>query len=93
MGEAANVQILRADPTRPPRAAQPCALVFLDPPYRSGLGPPALAALAAAGWIAPDAIACLEVAAREDCAPPDGFTLLDERRYGAAKLLLLRRTA
>ncbi len=69
----------------------PAALVFLDPPYKSGLAPPALAALAAVGWLAPAAIAVIEVAAREELAPPAGFTMIDERVYGAARLVFLRR--
>jgi 16S rRNA (guanine966-N2)-methyltransferase len=91
LGEAERAHIVAGDATRPPRAAQPCALAFLDPPYRSGLAAPALAALAAAGWLAPDALVVIEVAAREDLPPPAGFTMLDERVYGAARLVFLRR--
>ena len=45
---------------KPPRAQAPCDLVFLDPPYREGLMETALAALLAAGWIAPGALVCAE---------------------------------
>ena len=91
LGESEHAQIVLGDATRPPRAALACALAFLDPPYRSGLAAPALAALAAAGWLAPDALAVIEVAAREDLPPVAGFTMLDERVYGAAQLIFLRR--
>jgi 16S rRNA (guanine966-N2)-methyltransferase len=64
---------------------------LLDPPYRSGLAGPALTALAATGWLAPRAIAVAEIAADEEFSLPDGFTLIDERKYGAAKLIFLRR--
>ena len=64
--------------------------MFLAPPYRSGFADPALAALAAAGWLAPDALAVVELAAREHFTPPAGFTLLEERVYGAARLVFLR---
>ncbi len=67
----------------------PASLAFLDPPYRSGLAPKALTALRAAGWLAPAALISVEVGSKEDFTPPDGFTVLDERRYGAAKLVLL----
>lgn len=67
----------------------PATLAFLDPPYRSGLAPKALAALRTAGWLAPGALVSVEVGSKEDLAPPEGFTVLDERRYGAAKLVLL----
>nr|WP_236552643.1 RsmD family RNA methyltransferase [Belnapia sp. F-4-1] len=87
--EEARCTVLAADATRPPRAALPCGLLFLDPPYAEGVMERALAALAAAGWIAPDAIICAEYAAG-DAVPPPGFALLAERAHGAAQLLVLR---
>ena len=90
LGESARVRIVQGDATRPPRAVVQCATVFLDPPYRSGLAVTALEALDAAGWFAPQALAVVELAAREELLPPRGFTLLDERVYGAARLVFLR---
>jgi 16S rRNA (guanine966-N2)-methyltransferase len=89
--ESAHAQIIPGDGTRPPRATRQCAVAFIDPPYRSGLAAPALEALDRAGWLAPDALAIVELGAREEFAPPAGFTLLDERTYGAARLVFLRR--
>jgi 16S rRNA (guanine966-N2)-methyltransferase len=89
---AAHATVLGADALAPPRAAEPVTVAFLDPPYREGLGPRALAALAAAGWFAPGAIVTVEVAAREEFAPATGFEIVDERRYGAARIVLLRAT-
>jgi 16S rRNA (guanine966-N2)-methyltransferase len=91
LDEADRAQIVAGDATRPPRAILACAVAFLDPPYRSGLAASALGALAAGGWLTPDALAVIEVAAREDLAQPEGFTLIDERVYGAARLVFLRR--
>lgn len=91
LGEGARTRILPGDATRPLRATSGCAVVFIDPPYRSGLAAPALAALEAAGWFAPEAIAVVEIAAREELTAPTGFSLLDERVYGAARLVFLRR--
>jgi 16S rRNA (guanine966-N2)-methyltransferase len=93
LGEAGRATLLPGDATRPPRAATPASLAFLDPPYGEELAAPALAALAAAGWLAPNALVIVEVAAREDLAPPPGFTFLEERRYGAARFVFLRRDA
>ena len=90
--EAANATVLGADALSPPRAAEPVTVAFLDPPYREGLGPKALAALAAAGWFAPGAIVTVEVAAREEFTAPPGFEILDERRYGAARIVIVRAT-
>ena len=88
--EEKSASIIAGDALHPPRAAAPCSLAFLDPPYGEDLAPPALAALAAAGWLAPDALAVAEVAAKEKLSPPTGFTLLEERRYGAARIVFLR---
>jgi 16S rRNA (guanine966-N2)-methyltransferase len=94
LDEEPRASLVLADAVDPPakRAAQHAAtLVFLDPPYRSGLGAPALAALDARGWIAPEAVAVVESEARDSFEPPDGFTLVDERRYGKAKIRFLRK--
>lgn len=90
IGEAATAKVVRADATRPPPSREACDLVFLDPPYRSGVAAPALIALAAAGWLAPGAVATIELATTEDLVAPAGFETIDERRYGAAKIVILR---
>lgn len=88
--ESANVALLGRDATKPGRAERAHDLVFLDPPYGKGLARAALAALAAGGWIAAGALVIAEIGAKEAFTPPDGFTALDERAYGAAKFALLR---
>ncbi len=91
LGEEDRAHIVAGDATRPPRAPFASAVAFLDPPYRSGLAVPALPALVAAGWLMPNALVAVEVAAREEFRPPAGFTPVDERVYGAARLVFLRR--
>jgi 16S rRNA (guanine966-N2)-methyltransferase len=66
--------------------------VFLDPPYEKGLIAPTLTALTNAGWIAPDALIVAEMAALEDLPVIANFAVEDERRYGKAKIVLLRST-
>ena len=83
-------QVVTGDATRPPRAPFACAVAFLDPPYNSGAADAALPALAGAGWFASDALVIVEVAARETFEVPAGFTRIDERVYGAARLVFLR---
>ena len=90
VNESQNATVLGADALDPPRAAEPVTVAFLDPPYREGLGPRALVALTAAGWFAPGAIVTVEIAAREAFAAPEGFEILDERRYGAARVVIVR---
>ncbi len=92
LGEGERADVVAGDAARPPRAPYACGLALLDPPYNSGLAAPALAALAAAGWLLPDALVVVEVAAREAFSPPVGFTIVDERIYGAARLVFLRRS-
>ena len=91
LGETRRAAVLAADAVKPPRAGEPATLVFLDPPYGDGLAAPALQALDRAGWLAAGALVTVEVAAREAFDPPPGFTLLFERRYGAARLAFLGR--
>ncbi|MDE2576004.1 MAG: 16S rRNA (guanine(966)-N(2))-methyltransferase RsmD [Rhodospirillales bacterium] len=76
--------VLAADATRPPPGA-PCTLIFLDPPYAQDLGPRALAALRAAGWIAPGALIVLETG-RGEALPEEPGTPLATRSHGAATL-------
>jgi 16S rRNA (guanine966-N2)-methyltransferase len=90
LDEDERARIVGGDAMSPPRAPAPAALAFLDPPYGKGLAAPALTALAAAGWLAEGALCIVESAAKETVTPPPGFAALDERRYGAARLVFLR---
>lgn len=87
--ETERTTVLRADATRPPPAVQPCTLALIDAPYEKDLSAPCLAALASRGWLAPGALAVVEVAAREMLTPPAGFTIENERTCGAARLVFL----
>jgi len=91
LGETANVTVIPGDATRPPPCpGARCDIVLLDPPYSRDLAAPALAALAARGWIAEGAVCLVELAINDGITLPPGFTLLDDRRYGKARLLVLR---
>jgi 16S rRNA (guanine966-N2)-methyltransferase len=73
----------------PPPSA-PFDILFLDPPYASGLAEMALARIANPGWSAPGGYLSLETDGRPP-PPPNGFTIEAERRFGKAHILLLRR--
>jgi len=80
------------DALNPGPAVAAADLVFLDPPYRTDLGSRALQALAAADWLKPHALAVVESAKDETPFPAlAGFTLLDTRQQGPARLTFLRR--
>jgi 16S rRNA (guanine966-N2)-methyltransferase len=76
---------------RPAALGKPFDLVFLDPPYGYDLVPAALRELDQGSWLTADALAVAETG--WDDAPPlaQGWTLLDERGYGAARVSFLRR--
>lgn len=96
LGEGKHATLVQADACHPPPPGKvrgdpaPRDLVFLDPPYLSGLAAKALAALAASGWLADGALAVAELDAKDAFVPPAGFTLADERRYGRTRIVLLR---
>ncbi|MFZ0693533.1 MAG: 16S rRNA (guanine(966)-N(2))-methyltransferase RsmD [Alphaproteobacteria bacterium] len=89
LSEDRRATLFYADATRPPKG-EPCNLVLLDPPYGANLAVPALRAFARHGWLAPDAVIVAEIGAREELAAPADFDVLEERRYGAAKFVILR---
>ena len=91
LGEAARCEVIRADCLHPPPAPAPASLVFIDPPYGENRAVAALMALDQAGWIATGAICVVETGARDEIVPTPDFTLLDDRRYGAARIRYLRR--
>ncbi len=63
-------------------------VIFLDPPYGQGLVPAAVAALGAAGWIAPGALIVAEFG-RDDPAPA-WVDVLAVRAHGAARVVFWR---
>lgn len=89
LGLTGATKIWRRDATRlGPCRGEAYDLVFLDPPYRKGLGARALASAAEGGWIAPGALIVMEMAADEE--PPDFGERLDERRYGETLVVIAR---
>lgn len=90
LGSPASVRLLARDASLLGPAPHPFELIFLDPPYRSGLAGATLEALRQGGWLVADARIIVELGAMEDLDLPAGYTLERERRYGSAKFLFLR---
>jgi len=85
-----QTKLFRRDATRlGPAKSTPFDLVFLDPPYGQGLGAKALIA-AQQGWLSPQALIVWEEGSEQNI--PDGFDLLDQRRYGDVWVHILRYT-
>lgn len=90
LGAGNTTTVVRRDATQPGAGRTPAGLVLMDAPYRSGLTTPALDALNQGGWITPGAIIVIEVGRDEEITLPDGFDAIDDRRYGAARVLYVR---
>ncbi len=65
-------------------------LVFLDPPYGKAMGERALAGGVTGGWIAPGALIMWEENSPQ--IAPEGFVMLDQRKYGATHVTFLERS-
>ena len=93
LGLSDRIRIDRRDAatlgTRTNADGPPFDLAFLDPPYGQNLGEAALARLAAGGWLAAGALAVLERGVGDPASTLDGFALLDERTWGAARVSFL----
>ena len=88
-GAEALTRIIRRDARKlPPNDGAGFDLVFLDPPYGKALGEVALAQALAQGWIAPGALIVWEESAA--ITPPEGVSILENRRYGDTVITLLR---
>lgn len=84
-----ETQVIRQDARRlGPNPAAGYGLVFLDPPYGKGLGEAALAAARKGGWLAPKAMLVWEEGLA--MTAPEGFALVDQRKYGDTVVTLLR---
>ena len=83
--------LISADTLRPPKAPQACKLVFLAPPYRKNLIPPAMTALDDAGWFDKHPLIVAETAQDETLVLPPGFTTLLSRSYGEPMLHFITR--
>lgn len=80
--------LLRRDATRLGPALGAFDLVFLDPPYRRGLGERAITSALSGGWIAPGALVVWEEATPPTLPPY--LRLTDQRRYGDTLITLAR---
>lgn len=72
-----------------PPPTEPCHLIVMDPPYRTGLAQAALDRIASPAWLAPGAWISVETGGEKLAIPPP-LALEAERRFGKANILLLR---
>lgn len=87
-----NTDIIRRDARHlPGRTGAPFDLIFMDPPYHKDLGAVALSVAQSGGWLSRHAFVVWEEAYPMD--PPDGFYLIDRRKYGDTHVTLLSKSA
>lgn len=84
--------VIQGDAASPPHARGGCGLIFIDPPYGKGLAVPALMQLTERGWVDPGAVCCIELGRQDEFEAPGGFERIDDRRYGATRIVMLRST-
>jgi 16S rRNA (guanine966-N2)-methyltransferase len=94
LGLFGETRVHRRDATdlgpRPGSAGEPFDVAFLDPPYSKGLGELAVAELAKGGWLAPGALIVFERGADEPLPDCQGFDVVDDRTWGAARVVFLK---
>ena len=90
LDETSKIKLLICDAIQPGLATQSFELVLMDAPYMSGQSEPCLQALAEGGWLGEKCICCIELAKKEPYQASNGFTILDQRNYGAASIVILR---
>jgi len=86
---ADETRILGSVLTLPANVGRPVDIALLDPPYGRDLLEPALNSLLAGEWISPDSLIVVQLHPKEQFSPSERFTILDDRKYGAARFLFL----
>ena len=93
LGLFGTTRVHRRDATqlgqKPGPASDAFDIIFLDPPYRKGLGEKALACLRDGGWLSENAIIVFERASYEDDFVTDVWEINITKNYGAAQVLFL----
>ncbi|MBT8473094.1 MAG: 16S rRNA (guanine(966)-N(2))-methyltransferase RsmD [Marinicaulis sp.] len=77
---------------RPSSAGETFTLVFLDPPYGKGLAQKAIDGLCAGDWLAPGAVLCAEQGVKEPPVKSDAVEQLDQRKFGAGMITIMKAT-
>ena len=92
LGLSGSARILRRDARKlgEAPAGGRFSLALLDPPYGKDLAPPALMALRDGGWLAKDALVIVEESEKSPANMPEGFSLIEERRYGPTRVVFAR---
>lgn len=85
-----NAKYLRLDVTLMPTATQEYNIVFLDPPYSQNPLQLVLNLLLQKKWLAKDAIVIAELSSKASLILPQEFTLVKNKKYKSAQLLVIK---
>ncbi len=88
--EKNKIKVIKADINSAICPLDKFDVVFMDAPYNKGLSEIALQKIKP--WLKDKAICIVEVEKNEPCSLPEGYDLVDERRYGPAKIILAEFT-
>ena len=87
MKEKANSAVIAATVEKLPRANREYNIIFIDPPYKSGLIDIALPNLIKHGWVHPKALLILEMAEEEITTSAHLLEIHRERQYARTKVI------
>lgn len=88
VGATHMAQCMLADAKALPKAREPFALVMMDPPYGDNILPDIVRSLMKQGWLQAGSLLATEMLSTRDVPPIEGATMLTERRYGKAKIVI-----
>ena len=88
VGALQDATFILADANHLPKATEPCALIMIDPPYDTNIIPQVARCLVAQGWVTQGSVLVTEVRFTTDVPELPEFTLLVERQYGKAKVMI-----
>lgn len=90
LGEEGHYELLGSAVENLPVSRKQHGVLYIDPPYFAGIVPKALKSLKEKNWIAPEAVIMCEMSERDKFAAPEGFEIVEERRYGNTKLVIVK---
>lgn len=86
--EQSNIIMIKGDACKLPYLKNKYDVLFMDAPYNQNLSSQAL--LEVSKYLNDKALCLIEVHKDELCQLPEKYQLLDERRYGLAKVIIAR---
>lgn len=89
--EKNNINFIQADVLRLPYSTIKFDVIFMDAPYNKNLTLPTLINIYEKNWLNKDGICVVEIEKNEKLVIPDFYKVIDERIYGLAKFLFLKK--